>query len=319
MINFNIQRYFNGGWFVDEKDILRKLIKDDALFNQIHIIKQRYDIIPDDKDHIGSYIEYQDIEELRDDFLEELVDSVVDWIYSAPKYEQLKKKAMEKGKSESAACHEIGRRAKDKFRANHNDEKLLIQGQLGELLLFHFIQHCMKAIPLLRKMSIATSSDHERFGADAIHYKIEDGKHIIILGEAKTYTSKYKFNEAFEDALESILNTYSQRKKELKLYVHEDFLDDDMNKIAEDYLNNNLDPVEIHLVSIITYNETAEIRKTSQTEIQKQIEKIIEEKYKNFDNTKIDINSNPILKRITYIVFPIWNLRELAERFQNML
>lgn len=34
-------------------------------------------------------------------------------------------------------------------------------------------------------MKIATSSEHERFGADAIHYKIQDAKNIIILGEAK--------------------------------------------------------------------------------------------------------------------------------------
>ena len=177
----------------------------------------------------------------------------------------------------------------------------------------------MNAVPLLRKMPIMTSADHERFGADAIHYKIENGKHIIILGEAKTYTSKYKFNEAFKDALDSILNTYNQYRKELKSYVHEDFLDDEMNKIAEDYLNNKLDPVEIHLVSIITYNEISKINKTNQKDIQAQIESIIEERYKNFDNSKIDIDNNSILKRITYIVFPVWDLKELAERFQRML
>lgn len=130
---------------------------------------------------------------------------------------------------------------------------MLIQGQLGELLLFHFIQHCMHAIPLLRKMSITTSANHERFGADAIHYKIENGKHIMIFGEAKTYTSSYKFNEAFEDALDSIINTYNQRRKELKSYVHEDFLDDELNKVAEDYLNNELNPVEVHLVSLAVW------------------------------------------------------------------
>lgn len=304
---------------MEEKDVLKRLIKNDALFNYIHVITQRYDILPDDKDHIGTYIKYQDIDELRDDFLEELVDSIVDWIYSAPKFEQLKKKSMEKGKSDAAASQEIGRKARNKFRANHNDDKLLIQGQMGELLLYHLIQHCMNAVPLLRKMPIMTSADHERFGADAIHYKIENGKHIIILGEAKTYTSKYKFNEAFKDALDSILNTYNQYRKELKSYVHEDFLDDEMNKIAEDYLNNKLDPVEIHLVSIITYNEISKINKTNQKYIQAQIESIIEERYKNFDNSKIDIDNNSILKRITYIVFPVWDLKELAERFQRML
>lgn len=65
---------------MEEKNVLKRLIKNDALFNYIHVITQRYDILPDDKDHIGTYIKYQDIDELRDDFLEELVDSIVDWI-----------------------------------------------------------------------------------------------------------------------------------------------------------------------------------------------------------------------------------------------
>lgn len=39
-------------------------------------------------------------------------------------------------------------------------------------------------------MRITTSKSHERFGADAIHFKIENDKPIVILGEAKTYTSK---------------------------------------------------------------------------------------------------------------------------------
>ena len=304
---------------MEEKDILKRLIKNKALFKNIHVITQRYDILPNNKNHIGAFIEYQDIDELRDDFLEELVDSIVDWIYSAPKFAQLKKKAIAKGKSEAAASQEIGRKARNKFRANHNSDKLLIQGQLGELLLFHFIQHCMHAIPLLRKMSITTSANYERFGADAIHYKIENGEHIMIFGEAKTYTSSYKFNEAFEDALDSIINTYNQRRKELKSYIHEDFLDDELNKVAEDYLNNELNPVEVHLVSIVTYNETSNINITNQIDIQAQIKKVIEEKYKNFDKSKIDIVKNPILRRITYIVFPVWDLKDLAERFQSML
>lgn len=304
---------------LEEKDILKRLIKNDALFNYVHVITQRYDILPDDRDHIGTYIKYQDLEELRDDFLEELVDSIVDWVYSAPKYEKLKQKFMEKGKSEAAANQEIGRKAKSKFRSNHNDDRVLIQGQLGELLLYHYIQHCMKAMPILRKMPIMTSANHERFGADAIHYKIENGRHIIILGEAKTYTSKYRFKEAFSDALDSILKTYRECRKEIKSYVHEDFLDDQMNIIAEDFLNNKLDPIEMQLVCIITYSETEKLNKTSQDEIQAEIEEIIKERYKSFDNSMIDLDKNPILRRITYIVFPIWDLGELADRFQKMI
>lgn len=304
---------------MEEKDILKRLIKNDSLFNMLGVIVQQYDILPNNKEHIGAYIEYQDLRELRDEFVEELSYTIVDWIYSSEKYEEMKKKLVKNGKSEAAASQYIGRKAKNKFRANKNSENVLIQGQMGELLLYHFIQKCMKAVPLLRKMNIATSSDHERFGADAIHYKIENGKNIIILGEAKTYTSKYKFNEAFSDAIDSILNTYNMHRSEVGLYVHEDFLDDEMNKIAEKYLDNTLKPVEIQLVSIVTYNELSKINKIDEDTIRNEIEKIIEEKYRNYDKNKIDISKNPILSRITYIVFPVWDLKELAEKFQKLI
>lgn len=304
---------------MEEKDILKRLIKNDSLFNMIGVIVQQYDILPNNKEHIGAYIEYQDIQELRDGFVEELSDTIVDWIYSSEKYEEIKKKLVNSGKSEAAASQYIGRKAKNKFRANKNSENVLIQGQMGELLLYHFIQKCMKAVPLLRKMNIATSSDHERFGADAIHFKIENDKNIIILGEAKTYTSKYKFNEAFSDALDSILNTYNKHRSELGLYVHEDFLDDEMNVVAEKYLNNTLKSVEIQLVSIVTYNELSKIDKIDENTIRNNIKKIIEDRYRNYDKNKIDMRKNPILSRITYIVFPVWDLKELAEKFQKLI
>lgn len=304
---------------MEEKDILKRLIKNDSLFNMIGVIVQQYDILPNNKEHIGAYIEYQDIQELRDGFVEELSDTIVDWIYSSEKYEEIKKKLVNSGKSEAAASQYIGRKAKNKFRANKNSENVLIQGQMGELLLYHFIQKCMKAVPLLRKMNIATSSDHERFGADAIHFKIENDKNIIILGEAKTYTSKYKFNEAFSDALDSILNTYNKHRSELELYIHEDFLDDEMNVVAEKYLNNTLKSVEIQLVSIVTYNELSKIDKIDENTIRNNIKKIIEDRYRNYDKNKIDMRKNPILSRITYIVFPVWDLKELAEKFQKLM
>ncbi|WP_331468043.1 DUF1837 domain-containing protein [Peptostreptococcus porci] len=304
---------------MEEKDILKRLIQNDSLFNMIGVVVQQYDIIPNNKEHIGAYIEYQDMQELRDEFVEELSDTIVDWIYSSEKYEEIKKKLVNNGKSEAAASQYIGRKAKNKFRANKNSENVLIQGQMGELLLYHFIQKCMKAVPLLRKMNIATSSDHERFGADAIHFKIENDKNIIILGEAKTYTSKYKFNEAFSDALDSILNTYNNHRSELGLYIHEDFLDDEMNVVAEKYLNNTLKSVEIQLVSIVTYNELSIIDKIDENTIRNNIKKIIEDRYRNYDNNKIDMSKNPILSRITYIVFPVWDLKELAEKFQKLI
>ena len=303
---------------LQEKDIKEKLVKNNPLFKDVHIIKQKFDILPADRKHYGVNIDYQDIQELREDFINDLLDTVIDWVYSHDKYEELKKKEIRKGKSEAAAFSTIQRKARQKFRKSRGDE-LLVQGQFGELLLFHFIQRCMEAVPLLRKMKITTSSQHERFGADAIHYKIENEKNIIILGEAKTYSSRYRFNNAFEDAITSILNTYKTHREELNLYVHEDFLDPEMNEIAEEYLEKTLRNVEIQLVCIIVYHETKKLKEKTEEEIRKEIEQIIIEKYKKYDNEKIPIEENIILNRITYIVFPIWKLDELLKIFQEEL
>ena len=304
---------------MEEKDILKRLIRNDALFNYIHVFQQRFEIIPDKSNHMGAFIEFQDIQDRREEFLSELVDTIVDWVYSSEKYNDLVELFRKRGKSTAAANHAAYRKAREKFRKSDNLDRLLLQGQFGELLLFHFIQRFMHAVPLLRKMPITTSSKHERFGADAIHYKLEGDRNIIILGEAKTYTSTYSFNRAFEIALNSIIESYHNLNKELSLYIHEDFLDNELNKIAEMYLSNRLPNVEVHLVSIVTYNENRNIKYTTQKDIQLQIQKIIEDRYKNFDNDKIDINRNPILNRITYIVFPVWELEDMIDKFQRCL
>lgn len=303
---------------MQREEIVNRLTNNDALFSKLHVIKQKFDILPDHKEHIGTYIKYLDISEMRNEFINDLVDTIVDWVYSSEKYEELVEAFVEKGKSKASANSEILRKAHQKFRKG-TGEDLLIQGQFGELLLFNFIQKHFEAVPLLRKMKITTSAKHERFGADAIHYKIENDKIIIILGEAKTYTSNYKFNEAFQAALDSILDTYEKHREELNLYIHEDFLDSEMNDVAEEYLEGTLPNVEVHLVSIITYNETKKVDILAQEKIHEQIETIIQERFRKFDNTKIDMESNPILGRITYIVFPVWELEQLARTLQDCL
>ena len=287
------------------------------LFNKMHIYKNKYDIIPEKDSHLGISIDVRDLSFVSEEFLNELLDSVVEWVYSQEKYKDLVEHIIGKGKNISSANAEIIRKAKNKFRKN--DDQLLVQGQFGELLLFHFIQRFFCAEPILRKMPITTSNKHERFGADAIHYVEENGKNIIILGEAKTYTSDYSFNTAFENSINSILDTYNGLSNELDLYVYEDFLSENMKKIVESYLDNSLFNIETHLVSVVIYNETKKIKYTSENEIKNQINKIIENHYKNFDNSKIDIKKHTILNRITYIIFPVWALDELANKFQKRL
>ena len=301
---------------LSEEEIRKRLVFNDALFENIFVFQQKFDILPDHV-HIGASIAFQDIQELREDFLAELVDTVADWVYSEKKYEDMKT-AFAVHKTERAAAAEIIRKAKEKFRRGHKG-RLLAQGQIGELLLFHFIQRAFHAIPILRKMPLTTSPELERFGADAIHYKVQNGRHYIILGEAKAYTSKYKFNEAMENAIDSILSSYTNLRKELHLYLHEDFLDPEMDKVAELFLQKKLNPVEISLVCLILYTETDGISITSEDDIRNQIKRIIEKRYRGFDSNLIDFQRNPILNRITYIVFPVWKFDELVREFEKQL
>ena len=69
----------------------------------------------------------------------------------------------------------------------------------------------------------------------------------------------------------------------------------------------------------MTYNELSKINKIDEDAIRNDIEKIIEERYRNYDNNRIDISKNPILSRITYIVFPVWDLKELANKFHKLI
>ena len=84
-----------------EQDIKERLLKNDTLFRDVHIIKQKFDILPEDKEHYGVSIAFQDIQELREDFINDLLDTIVDWVYSSEKYKELRDKEIKNGKTEA--------------------------------------------------------------------------------------------------------------------------------------------------------------------------------------------------------------------------
>ena len=174
-------------------------------------------------------------------------------------------------------------------------------------------------MPLLRKENIENVVIKEGTLSNVIHYKVENNENIIILGEARSFFSNYDFKDAFLISINSILNTYKNHKREINLYVHEDFLNDDMNLVAESYINKSMKSPKIHLIDFIMYNETEDLRITSEDEIKNQIEDIIRNRYSEFENDNIDIKNNPILSRITYVLFPVWEIEKLAELFKEYL
>lgn len=300
------------------KTEIEKLTSCTKMFmNKVHWVQQSFNLLPNNK-HYGTCINYVDLQEVRDEFCDELVNTISEWVYSQKKASEIIDQMIKEGRSSQNAQSTLTTEAFKKFR-NQSTNKLLIQGQFGELLLFNFLQVFFHCVPLLRKMPITTSVAMERSGADAIHYKIEGDKNIFYLGEAKTYASKYRFSVALEDAINSILNSYAEHRKELGRYVYDAFIDDSLIQVANDYKNGTLKNVEVHLVSVITYCETKEIEKKNETQIKNDIIKIIEERGKTVDKKIFDKIDKGLHPRFNYIILPVWELDKLLEQFKTLI
>ncbi|UII32155.1 DUF1837 domain-containing protein [Fulvivirga ulvae] len=282
----------------------------ELLLNHIYWFHQDFGIQPQ-KEHIGSTINWTDISDRTHDFLTELITTVTHWVYN----KQITKEIVNERLKETGGDHQnaytfLTTQAFSKFRPGHP------QGQFGELLLFNFIQYFFKAAPLLRKQRITTSIGHERFGADAIHYKKEGEDNVIYLGESKCYRSDYQFRKAFETSLDSIVTTVTNFNKELELYLYGDFIEPELEGIARDYKAGKLKNVKFELICLVAYNETENINGMTETEIKQSIKTVIENRCKSLGRECFDAVDEKILRRINYIIFPIWSLEQLLDAFQ---
>lgn len=122
-----------------------------------------------------------------------LMESVADYALSWKIREDYRDKAMT-----------LSKKARERFKeAEKND------GELGELLLFCFLEGHLEAPKILTKLGLKTSNKLYVNGSDGVHLKkVSDQKYHLIFGESKTYQ---KLSSAFEDAFKSI----SEFKNEL--------------------------------------------------------------------------------------------------------
>lgn len=91
----------------------------------------------------------------------------------------------------------LSKKAREKFKVAKKNE-----GELGELLLFCFLEGFLEAPKILTKLSLKTSQNVHINGSDAVHLKkISDERYHLIFGESKTYSN---LSRAFSDAFKSI-------------------------------------------------------------------------------------------------------------------
>ncbi len=80
-------------------------------------------------------------------------------------------------------------------------------GELGELLLYCFLETHLNAPKILSKLELKTSTSHYVNGADGVHFlKLDDGSYQLIFGESKT---EIGLTKSLTDAFKSI---YSFKK-----------------------------------------------------------------------------------------------------------
>lgn len=117
-----------------------------------------------------------------------LLDPVIDYSIS--------RQVKEKYKNRPAT---LSKKAREKFV-----EYTINNGELGELLLFCFLETHLGAPKILTKLELKTSTSHYVNGADGVHFlKLSDGNYQLIFGESKTYK---ELDKAIRDAFKSIFN-----------------------------------------------------------------------------------------------------------------
>ncbi len=117
---------------------------------------------------------------------EHLVDPIIDYAVSR----EVKKQYSNRPGS-------LSKKAREKFREYSTNE-----GELGELLLFCFLETHLKAPKILSKLEMKTSTKLYVNGADGVHFlELEDGNYQLIFGESKMYKD---IKVAFDKALKSL-------------------------------------------------------------------------------------------------------------------
>lgn len=91
----------------------------------------------------------------------------------------------------------LSRKAREKF-LDYMENK----GELGELMLYCFLESHLKAPKILSKLELKTSTSHYVNGADGVHFvRLSDGNFQIIFGESKT---EKELTSALSHAFKSI-------------------------------------------------------------------------------------------------------------------
>jgi hypothetical protein len=269
----------------------------------------------------GVCIKHRSTGDMTSEFLKRMLSMITDFVYDKSMQDSITSKKLREGHTIAQSFTELALLAENKFRKYgrelRDEEKVDVQGQFSELLLFVFLQAFFDAVPVVRKMRLTTSSEFERHGFDALHLSYEDGKYHLYVGEAKTYDRKDRpLRNAVADAVEGVIEHYHRLNKELGLYIYEEFIPEEIEQIVKDYFYRRHGNFEEHLVCVCSYVQDAELEGFNPEEKNQKFLDLITQATQNMRHPIWKDSQKEYLPKIHLIMFPVNKLGDLLKRFR---
>ena len=135
----------------------------------------------------------------------------------------------------------IGLKAIELLRQANNPNDTGAGGELGEILLYLFLENKLNAPKLLSKVELKTSSNQYVFGSDGVHLlQIDNTTFQLVLGESKI---KGKLSSAVDEAFESIKKVSKDPSNELRL-IEKNILSESFDAATTEYIKSLIVPLK---------------------------------------------------------------------------
>ncbi len=136
----------------------------------------------------------------------------------------------------------IGLRAIELLRKANNSKDKGAGGELGEILLYIFLEQKLNAPKILSKVELKTTSNQYVFGSDGVHLlcleDINGSNYQLVLGESKI---KGSLEEAVDDAFTSISKAITNYDNELRL-VEKNILAESFDENTAEFITSLIIP-----------------------------------------------------------------------------
>lgn len=151
-------------------------------------------------------------------------------------------KLLEENLRDPIISYAISRKVKEKYKNQagtlvHKAKEKFVEyfqndGELGELLLYCFLETHLKAAKILSKLELKTTNKKYVNGSDGVHYlKLPNGNYQLIFGESKMYTDLYdSLGEAFKSIKEFKDEINSKGEKKSGVRYEKGLISDNLNK-----------------------------------------------------------------------------------------